>query len=149
MFNCPNCKKNVEDYESKCSLCGQDLSKGQWAYKNAPLGNSEAQFWLGLAYKFGVYVEQDAAKYHDWTLQAARNGNSKAMAEIGTLYISLYFNNTNGDVKFYEDGLYWLIKARDRGETIAINNLDQLGIINAHFLGSDDTHSLVHIEMRE
>lgn len=48
-------------------------------------GDSDAQFWLGLAYRYGYVVRQDCREAVRWLLKAADQGDARAQAELGDL----------------------------------------------------------------
>lgn len=145
MFTCPNCMMIVGQYDQSCSCCGYDLSKVKWACRNAPLGNPEAQMFLGGMYKHGLYVERNHQKYIEWTLKSAKNGVVSSMAEIGACFWDMAQEQNNESLLI--KGLYWLIEARNHGDAGAANALNNLGIVDAVFVGSPDAPSL--IELRE
>lgn len=146
MFTCPQCKMQLNGTENLCPFCDFDLSKAKWAYRSAPLGNPEAQMRLSAMYKFGMYVECNQQKYVEWALKAAKNGDVTSMVEMGGYFYDAAQDQQ--DESLLIRALYWLTEARNHGDVEASNFLNQLGIIDAIFVGPADNPSLIELKYK-
>ena len=86
-------------------------------------GDSDAQFWLGLAYRYGHGVRQDCREAVRWLLKAADQGDARAQAELGDLC-----SKGIGVPQDYSEAVKWFLKAAAKGNTDAENNLGVLYI---------------------
>jgi TPR repeat protein len=73
--------------------------------------NAEDQFRLGRAYERGEGVPQSDAIAGEWYLNAADQGNLKAMHNLGVLFLT-----GRGTPKDPIQGYRWIRKAADRGD---------------------------------
>ena len=88
----------------------QDYAKAlQWNRKAAAQGVAEAQYNLGVIYKFGLGVPQDYAKALQWYRKAAEQGVAKAQFNLGLMY-----DNGLGVKQDYAKGAKWYRKAASR-----------------------------------
>lgn len=79
--------------------------------ESAYSGDVEAQIYLMNLYNLGGgYIEEDIKKCAYWTEKAAKNGNTKAMENLGNMY---YYGK--GVKQDYKSALYWLEKSSSQG----------------------------------
>ena len=90
-----------------------ELAAAFWQ-KMAKLGNSEAQYNLGVLYSLGEGVEKSAALAHKWFLTAAETGNPAAQYEVGKTYIEGAGVQRNPKVAFL-----WFEESASQGYTPA------------------------------
>jgi len=128
-FNRINQMANDGDAEAQFILAKQygtsknDTEGMKWLMSSAQLGNREAQFLVGSAYKSGWYglpINKDEAV--KWWLKAAEQGDNQATYSLGFYYL-------------YQDknpprGIMWLRNASERGDAGS-----SLGIASCYFLG--------------
>ena len=82
---------------------------------SAENGNPDAQFLLGLSYRFGSLDRpQDFARAITWLERAADQGHVKAMTELATIY----YGGDNGKPE-YDKAVYWARKAADQNDDMA------------------------------
>jgi len=82
----------------------------EWALWSAQLGVSEAQYWLGKAYRQGFGVQKDFGMSASWLEKAASQEHADAQYLLGCLY-DLGDELPHDEVK----SAYWLRKASDNG----------------------------------
>ncbi len=87
----------------------------------AKAGDAEAQYQLGLAYRDGQDVTQDAVQALRWFRQAADKGHPGAEYEVGQLE-----EDGEGTDKNLTDAADWYRKAADQGQLQAIFALGEL-----------------------
>ncbi|MEO8187207.1 MAG: tetratricopeptide repeat protein [Burkholderiaceae bacterium] len=81
-------------------------------------GNAEAQYRLGLMYKFGWGVERDLESAANWLRRAADQQHAEAQAELGVLY-----KLGRGVKEDAAEATRWFRRAADSGVGIAQLNL--------------------------
>ena len=79
---------------------------------------AEAQYNLGVIYKFGLGVPQDYAKALQWYRKAAAQGVAKAQFNLGLMY-----DNGLGVTQDYAEAVRWYRKAAEQGVAKAQFNL--------------------------
>lgn len=94
---------NARDYDKAFKLW-HDLAQH---------GHTEAQVFVGLAYKNGWGVQKDSRQASMWFQMAAEGGNPSAQFFIGLHYLS----SDNPDM--VPIGINWLVQAARNGETSA------------------------------
>lgn len=83
--------KGFEDSQVMLAKELEDTNKDKSAYwylQAAKKGNSEAQWKIGINYKYGLGVKQDFAKAIKWLQQSSKNNNANAQYELGNIYLS-------------------------------------------------------------
>lgn len=93
--------KYAEDY------LGAYSSAFQWFLKAAQMGNAEAQYKVGNAFKEGKGIDSDKDKSAEWYRKAADQGYSGAEYQLG-----IYYKDKN-DLR---NALEWLRKSASRGD---------------------------------
>ena len=81
-------------------------------------GQAEAQFQLGVCYRFGQGVSKDEAEALKWYLKAAAQGHEKAQYNVGVCY-----DAGTGVAQDHEEAARWYRKAAQRGHAKAAYNL--------------------------
>ena len=89
----------------------------KWYRKAAEQGHADAQYNLGLAYRYGRGVPKDDAEAVKWYWKAAEQGDAEAQGNLG----SMYFNGT-GVSKDAIEGLAWSNIAAASGIEIYVKN---------------------------
>lgn len=82
--------------------------------QTAAWGDAEAQFLLGVMYKFGLGVPQDYDEAVKWYQKAAEQGESDAEAQLGGMY-----KFGLGVPKDYAEAVKWWRKAAEQGDSAA------------------------------
>ena len=100
-----------------------DTETSESCRRAAEGGDSDAQFWLGLAYRYGHGVRQDCREAVRWLLKSADQGDARAQAELGDLC-----SKGIGVTQDYGEAEKWFQKAAEQGNTDAENNLGFLYI---------------------
>ncbi len=77
--------------------------------KAATLGNSEAQYFLGIMYRSGIGVKQDIEKSNELLNESALNGEANAQYQLFLLYF-----NGDGLPKNKKKALIWLERASNQ-----------------------------------
>lgn len=128
-FNRINQMANDGDADAQLILANcygtskNDTEGMKWLISSAQLGNREAQFSLGSAYKSGWYgLPVNKAEAVKWWLKAAEQGDNQATLSLGFYYL-------------YQDknpprAIMWLRNASERGD-----GGSSLLIANCYFLG--------------
>ena len=83
------------------------------------LGNSTAQFNLGIIYENGLGVPQDYAAAVKWYRKAAEQGNADAQNNLGVMY-----GNGYGVPQGYVEAHMWYNLAAAQGNEMAHKNRD-------------------------
>ena len=115
----------------------RDTHKGVELYRiSANLGDSIAEYNLGLAHDDGVGVEEidwDEAAY--WYERAARKGDAFAMHNLASLYkfglIGLEKDEPRDEKNDLKQAVYWLRKAAKKRDMLSIGHLGE-----CYFYGS-------------
>ncbi|TNH89340.1 hypothetical protein CF138_04580 [Aeromonas hydrophila] len=89
--------------------------------KNAEAGDADAQFNLGLSYRYGKSIEQDYNKALTWYLKAAEQGHADAQNSLGTMY-----ENGYGVEKNDCEAANWYRKSAEKNNASAQANLGSL-----------------------
>ena len=97
-----------EDYDTAFKLYSPAANKA----------NAEAQYRLGLMYKFGWGTERDLTVAANWLQRAAEQQHSEAQAELGVLY-----KLGRGVKEDAAEAARWFRRAADSGVGIAQLNL--------------------------
>ena len=84
----------------------------------AKIGDTEAQFYLGVAYENGKGVEQSYSQAVYWWKKAAEQGLEIAQYNLGAAY-----DNGKGVKQSYSQAVYWYKKAAEQNFAIAQYNL--------------------------
>jgi len=79
------------------------------AVAKAEKGDAEAQFTIGLMYKYGQGIAQDKGEAVKWFRKAADQGLATAQLELGWMY-----HNGEGVSKDYTEALKWFHKAAEQ-----------------------------------
>ena len=95
-----------------------DVEAVRWYRKAAELGNTDAQFNLGLMYTKGQGVVQDDMEAARWYRKAAEQGNASAQVNLGWVY-----ENGRGVAKSDVEAVRWYRKAAEQGEAYAQRSL--------------------------
>jgi TPR repeat protein len=85
---------------------------------DAELGNTNAQYALGVSYHKGECVIQDLKEATKWYSKAAEHGNCHAQYNLGYMY-----HNGNGVKQNSVEAAKWYRQAADQGNTRAQFNL--------------------------
>lgn len=90
----------------------------KWYRKAAETGNPDAQWYLGLQYRFGSFVNKDFVEAVRWYRKAAENGSPEMKYELGEIYAS-------GKIvsKDSTEALKWFRKAAEQGDAFFQCNL--------------------------
>lgn len=89
--------------------------------ETAEAGDVDAQVYLmDLYYMGGEGVAADDEEYVYWTRKAAKNGNTKAMNQMGHMYY--YGQGVKQDDKM---ALHWTLKAAEQGSEASIHRLGE------------------------
>jgi len=106
----------AEDVASQCERLY--LKKQQAAFpicqQAAEQGHSQAQYHLGLMYKFGLGVKQNYTQMATWTRKSAEQGNAMAQAHLAGMYFV-----GQGVPKNYKESAKWYLKAAEQGDANA------------------------------
>ena len=94
----------------------------KWIRKAAELGDSEAQYKLGLMYLDGQGVKKDETEAVRWLRKAAEQGQPDAQLRLGWMY-----KKGQGVVKDETEAVKWVRKAAEQGLPEAKENLRKLG----------------------
>lgn len=86
----------------------------QSLFEKAKLGDSKAQYELGLSYFYGWGVKQNYTEAFKWFREAAEVGFAKAMFYLGTLY-----ENGRGVKQSYTEAVKWFREAAEKGHEAA------------------------------
>ena len=97
-----------EDYDTAFKLYSPSANKGE----------AEAQYRVGLMYKFGWGTERDAKAAASWLRRAADQQHAEAQAELGVLY-----KLGRGVKEDAAEAARWFRRAADSGVGIAQLNL--------------------------
>lgn len=81
-------------------------------------GQAQAQFELGVCYRFGQGVPQDEAEAVKWYLKAAEQGHDKAQYNLGVCY-----DAGTGVAKDPAEAARWYRRAAYQGHAKAAHNL--------------------------
>lgn len=84
----------------------------------AQAGYSEAQYYLGRLYQFGVGVEESSRTAYKWYAFAAMQGEPRAQFQLGTMWV-----DGRGVRSYPQVGHYWIRQAAARGYAKAQNYL--------------------------
>ena len=95
--------------------------------KAAQDGSAEAQFWVGINYRDGWGVTQDAVKAAEWMRRAAEQGHPGAQVELG--YMHIYGEGVEQDEG---EAFKWFSRAADADNPVA------LCMMAIHYLEDDD-----------
>jgi hypothetical protein len=117
-------RAGVKGLMISCAGCGFDLRNAETLRryrKAADRGDTDAQYNLGVSYRYGRGVPQDYAEALRWYRMAADRGNADAQNNIGFLYMQGL-----GVAPDYAEAMRWYRKAADQGETTAQNNIGVL-----------------------
>ena len=101
----------ADDYDEG----GVSAEEFREAEQQANTGDAQAQFYLGLLYRDGLGVAEDAAKAAYWYEKAASQGNVEAQRELAFMY-----DLGSGIVQDYAKANYWFEKAADQGDVSAL-----------------------------
>ena len=85
--------------------------------KRTEAGDSEAMFWLGKMYAYGLGVEKDVTRELYWYQKAAEAGHREGMVEFG------WACHRTQD---FENAFTWFTKAAEQGEPEAMMSLGWL-----------------------
>lgn len=100
----------------------EESQKGlEFIKKSAQMGNSEAQYGLGAAYREGEGIERDAEKAFVWTKKSAENGFLDAEFNIAHMY-----HNGIGTTVDEKAAIEWYTVAADKGHVDAQYNLGNI-----------------------
>jgi TPR repeat protein len=84
----------------------------------AELGVAEAQFFLGVMYRYGEGAPRDYAEAMKWWRKAAEQGDANAQFALGVMYL-----NGEGAPRDYAEAMSWFRKAAEQGDANAQVNL--------------------------
>ena len=94
----------------------------QWFEKAAVQGHLEAQYYLGRAYAYAAYKNQNKSIYLNfinlanyWHLRAAERGHIEAQRRLG----EAYYRGAVEIPKDHSQAVYWYQKAANQGDTDA------------------------------
>lgn len=90
------------------SLNQSDLNE---LLSQAQSGDSEAQYWMGLAYEWGKPISKNLQVSRQWLLKSAEQGYAPAQSAIGMMYL-----DNGGD---YGKADMWLRRAAVQGDAEA------------------------------
>ena len=82
--------KGFEDSQVMLAKELEDTNEDKSAYwylQAAKNGNSDAQWKIGINYKYGLGVKQDFAKAIKWLQQSSKKNNANAQYELGNIYL--------------------------------------------------------------
>ncbi|MBO4711880.1 SEL1-like repeat protein [bacterium] len=96
----------------------QDTQKFRQCLEAAEQGDSEAQFYVALAYDSGSGVQEDKDEAFRWYMKAASQANDKAQLMIGLFYEKGIVVKPN-----IEEAFKWYLKSAEQGNTTAQNQL--------------------------
>ena len=91
-----------------CRLAKDASAAASWFTRAADLGDADAQFNLGVAYRDGEGVERDHAEALRRFRQAAEQGRSEVQSAIGFAY----YNGRGVPVDFERAAHYWRLGAK-------------------------------------
>jgi TPR repeat protein len=117
-------RAGVKGLMISCAGCGYDLRNAEAMRRSrnaAYQGDADAQYNLGVLYRYGRGVAQDYAEAMRWYKKAADQGNADAQNNIGMLYMQGL-----GVAQDYAEAMRWYRKAADQGEATAQNNIGVL-----------------------
>lgn len=95
-----------------------EVAYQEWL-EGAELGDSGAQFGLGLMYYAGKGVDQDYATAYRWMRMAAENGNFNAQNNLGVMFLQ-----GHGVEKDVIQAYAWYSIAAAQGQKDAQKNVD-------------------------
>lgn len=90
---------------------------------SAEIGDSDAQFNLGLMLEQGLGAEKNEAKALSWYIKSGSSGNMFAQYNVGVFY-----ENGKGTDVNYAKAHEWYRKAVKQGDGLAVGNLGMLYI---------------------
>ena len=90
----------------------------EWYQAAAEEGVAEAQYYLGVMYTKGNYVEKNIDMAVYWYKKAALQGVKEAQLNLGYMY-----ETGNGVKQDYGEAIQWYERAAQQGDTAAMNNL--------------------------
>jgi uncharacterized protein len=118
-----------------------DAKACRWFRKAADAGNSDAMYFLALAYGAGAGVKQDDAEAARWYREASDAGSRDASFNLGAAYSA-----GRGVTQDYTEAARWYRKSADAGSAAAMNNL---GILYNNGLGQVKDYALAARWYRE
>jgi TPR repeat protein len=95
----------------------------KWWLLAAEQGHADAQYGLGLCYKYGSGVDKDLSEAVKWWLLAAEQGYADAQYGLGWCY-----ENGSGVDKDLSEAFKWYSKAAKQGHAGAKDRLKTLGV---------------------
>jgi TPR repeat protein len=90
----------------------------RWYERSAKVGNSRAQFYLGMLYEQGLRGEPDIKSAIAWFTKAAEQGHCQAQLKLGLLHYQGTLTEQN-----YKEAAHWFEKAAAQSSSQAIYNL--------------------------
>lgn len=100
----------------------------QWFMVAARMGDPEAQYEVGNAYRKGRGIEADEEESAEWYRKAAEQGHTNATFQLG-----IYYKNRND----FEHALEWLKKSASKGDADSMTSIG-----NTYMLMSDQDEAL-------
>ena len=110
--------EKLEDGQNAFNL-GYYLKAFKIWHSQALTGDSDAQMFVGLAFRNGWGIPKDQEEAIKWYKLAAEQGNTAAQFLLG---LSLMGSDNNNEV---ETGIQWLHKAAANGDSEALQFLDK------------------------
>ena len=108
------------------------------AYKEwlpiAELGDSEAQYHIGIIYFSGFGVTKDEGRALNWFKKSAKQGHGASQSTLGWIY-----HYGEGVLKDYKKAMYWYHKASTQGYSGATSRIAIL-----HFFGKGVNESRIN-----
>ena len=108
--------RSAKEYLADCCNGGLVEAVELW-HKAATFGNAEAQYILGISYRYGCGVAQDYEEACKWYRKAAEQGDADAQNALGDCY---YCRCAAED---YEEACKWYRKAAEQENADAQYNL--------------------------
>jgi TonB family protein len=87
----------------------------------AEQGNVTAQFDLGMAYRYGLGIQQNSVEAAKWFRISAEKGNARAQFELGKMY-----EEGIGVTKDYAEAMKWYRKAAEQSLAQMLNSVTTL-----------------------
>lgn len=94
---------------------GDNARAAKWFRKAAKQGHVEAQYRLGVMYRFGWVGKEDYAKAKGWFREAAKQGHVQAQFDLGFMY----FEDEDGQLYHRIQASYWFGEAAMQGHVEA------------------------------
>ncbi|MDL2314571.1 sel1 repeat family protein [Desulfovibrio sp. OttesenSCG-928-C14] len=111
---------------------GKDEESFYWYKQAASLGNSDAQFVVGVRYQVGRGVRKSEEDAFEWYRKAAIQGHVEAQFSLGIMYLDAQPVMQICKINLIERqniGVTYLKKASGQGHSMALTFLTQLGYI--------------------